>query len=162
MKNSVSKLIPALLGGTVIGALSSIPIISMGNCVCCMWVLLGSVVGVYAYNRQLPPRSDLTSSEGALVGLLCGVFGALIGTLFNVMVMAAFGTTMGSFLEFFQDRMDDMPPEWVEWMENMAGSPVLVLIGLFFNTVTYSVFGIMGGLVGAALFGKRKPRKTKV
>ena len=36
-----SKVQPALLGGVVIGTLSALPVISMGNCLCCLWVILG-------------------------------------------------------------------------------------------------------------------------
>jgi uncharacterized membrane protein YeaQ/YmgE (transglycosylase-associated protein family) len=159
MKKSANKLTPALIGGAVIGTLSSIPIVNMGNCLCCMWVLLGGVIGVYAYRRELPPRSGMTSGEGAFLGLLCGVFGALIGTLFNTFFMTVFGANMSSFLEQLQGRMEEMPPEWLDWMEKMAGSPLLVLIGLFFTMIVYSIFGMLGGIFGVALFGKKKSRR---
>ena len=35
---------PALIGGIVIGLLSSIPIVSIGNACCCLWVVLGGLL----------------------------------------------------------------------------------------------------------------------
>jgi hypothetical protein len=156
MEKSASKLTPALIGGVVTGVLSSIPLVSMGNCLCCMWVILGGAVGVYAYRREMPPKSQITLGEGALVGLLCGVFGALIGTLLNTLFMTLLGTGLGSFFEHFRGRLEEMPPDWFDWMEKMAGSPLLVLISLLFSTVVYSIFGMLGGIFGATLFGKKK------
>ena len=37
---------PALAGGMFLGFLSSIPFIAAGNCLCCMWVLLGGGISL--------------------------------------------------------------------------------------------------------------------
>ena len=77
MEENPSKLVPALIGGCVIGILSSLPYI---NCLCCMWILLGGVLGTYLYRRELPPEHEFSSGEGAVVGFLSGIFGALFFT----------------------------------------------------------------------------------
>ena len=41
------KLQPALFGGLFIGVLSALPIISAGNCLCCMWVVAGGMLATY-------------------------------------------------------------------------------------------------------------------
>ena len=46
-----SKLQPALLGGLFIGVLSALPIISAGNCFCCMWVFKNKVHIIKRYNE---------------------------------------------------------------------------------------------------------------
>ena len=42
-----SKLQPALYGGLLLGVLSALPIISLGNCACCLWVLAGGAMAAY-------------------------------------------------------------------------------------------------------------------
>jgi hypothetical protein len=162
MQKSASKLVPALIGGTVMGVLSSVPVINMGNCLCCMWILLGGAIGAYAYKRQLPARAELSLGEGALVGLLSGIFGALVSALIGYFFMAVVGYNFAqSFYRGFLERSEDVPPELRDWMEMlMRGggfNPVLVLVSLFFGMILDSVFGTLGGIIGAALFGKKKP-----
>jgi riboflavin transporter FmnP len=161
MEKSVSKLTPALIGGAVMGVLSSIPIVNLGNCLCCMWVLLGGAVGAYTYKRQLPAKTELSLGEGAVVGLLYGVFGALMGALISYFFMALFGYNLAqSFYRKFLERADDVTPEFRDWMEGLMGGegfhPILVMISLFFNLIVDSIFGLLGGILGAALFGKKK------
>ncbi len=162
MDKSVSKLTPALIGGAVIGILSSTPFINAGNCLCCMWVLLGGAVGAYAYKRQLPARSELSAGEGALVGLLSGIFGSLFGALLSYLFLAIFGEMAFSFVRnLIMSRSEDVTPEVKDWLETLmkqGGFNLLwVLVKLFFELVVYSIFGTLGGMIGAALFGKKKP-----
>jgi len=42
-----SKLQPALLGGTFLGILSALPIVSAANLCCCLWVVAGGVLAAY-------------------------------------------------------------------------------------------------------------------
>src|SRR5204862_1102880 len=54
---------PALTGGMFLGFLSSIPFISAGNCICCMWVLLGGGIAVMMLTKQRP--SGIAYGDGA-------------------------------------------------------------------------------------------------
>ena len=74
-----SKLQPALLGGVVIGMLSALPVISMGNCVCCLWVILGGMVATYLLQQAQP--TPVEGVDGAIAGLLAGLVGAVVGSL---------------------------------------------------------------------------------
>ena len=76
MENKSSKLVPALIGGGVIGLLSSIPVVNMGNCLCCMWVLAGGALAAYLNAKDRPPEMEYTSGDAALVSIvleLCSV-----------------------------------------------------------------------------------------
>ena len=163
MEQSPSKLNPALVGGTVMGVLSTLPMISAGNCLCCMWVLLGGAVASYAYRRRLPPKTEMTLGEGALVGLLSGVFGALIGSLLGYL-FAVLGFDMArSIVENFLDRAEDVPGDIRDWMEGFIRSdgfnPMIVALGLVVNLTIDCLFGTTGGVIGAVLFGKKKPSR---
>ena len=67
---------PALIGGVVMGVLSALPIITAGNVCCCLWVVSGGVVA--AYLLQQNQTTPITPGDGALVGLLAGLVGALV------------------------------------------------------------------------------------
>ncbi len=47
-----SKFQPALLGGLVLGVLSALPIVSIGNVCCCLWVISGGVLAAYLLQRN--------------------------------------------------------------------------------------------------------------
>ena len=160
MEETPSKLVPALIGGSVIGVLSVVPLVNMGNCLCCMWVVLGGAVGAYFYWRELPPERVFSSGEGAVVGLLSGVFGALFGTFLGYFFMAVVGFNPAQ--EFLQTLLEsgwDISPEVEEALEVLQDrggvSPFFVFAGLFFSLIIDSLFGAVGGIIGAALFRKR-------
>lgn len=161
MDNTPSKLHPALIGGAVIAVLSTIPVINFGNCFCCMWVILGGLIAAYVYQNNLPGELPFTSSDGALVGLLAGIFGALFGTLLHFFFMAVVGTLPArDVFETIMDYSEDIPPEVEEILNEIFAdgsvTPLLVFVQLFFSLIIDSAFGLIGGLIGAGVF-KRKP-----
>jgi len=165
MQNTPSKLVPALIGGGIMGLLSAIPFINFGNCLCCMWVLLGGFTAAYFYSRDLPPEMEFTGGDAAVVGLLAGLFGALFGTLLGYMFMLVLGSMpMESVLEAIRDSDSDIPPEMEDFLENfMEGGRMgaFFLVGqLFFDGIRNIIFGALGGLLGKAAFGK-KPAPVK-
>jgi hypothetical protein len=160
MEKSPSKLVPALIGGCVMGVLSSIPYINMGNCLCCMWILLGGGVGAFFYWRQLPPGTEFSAGDGAIVGLLSGIFGALLSTFLVSFFMATVGS--GSLQDFFTgilESQSDLSPEAEDLLDELSDqeflSPIFILIYLFFALIIDAVFGTLGGILGAAIFRKR-------
>jgi len=55
-----------LLGGLFIGVLSSLPIVSMGNLCCCLWVVLGGVLTMYLQFQD--ERRVIESGDAVLAG----------------------------------------------------------------------------------------------
>ncbi len=161
MEEKPSKLIPALIGGSIMGVLSSVPIINLGNCFCCMWIILGGGVGAYFYWRELSHGTEFTAGEGALVGFLSGIFGALFGTLISYFFIAATGLNwFQQIMNGFIETGEDIPPEFEDWLETFEEggiySSFFVFIDLFFRVVLDSIFGTLGGIIGAAIFRKRR------
>jgi hypothetical protein len=160
MEGTPSKLNPALIGGAVIGVLSSIPLISAGNCLCCMWVLLGGGIAAYLYRKDFPPEREFTMGEGAVVGLIAGLFGALFTTLLTYF-FEILGLDPGQeFLRSFIESRQDLSPELKQFLDSFQDGggmePMFVFIGLFFSIIIDSIFGTLGGLLGTAILGKRK------
>lgn len=160
MDNPPSKLVPALIGGCVMAILSNVPIVNMGNCLCCMWVILGGFIAAYLYQKDLPEGQPFNPGDGAIIGLLAGVFGALFGTLISVLFMA-----IGDFHPFNQimegllDYRGDLSAELEQILEDIqygeGFTPFFVVMALFFSLIIDCIFGLLGGIIGAAVFKKK-------
>src|SRR5262245_29076718 len=80
------KMLPALLGALFIGVLSSLPIVSMGNLCCCLWVVSGGVLAAWVMQQNTP--RPVTNGEGAVVGVLAGCVGSVLVLLGLVTLLA--------------------------------------------------------------------------
>ena len=63
--------------GALIGVLSALPIVGWLNTCCCLWVVMGGAMAVWISQSNHP--YPVTAADGALVGLLAGVVGGLLG-----------------------------------------------------------------------------------
>ena len=154
------KLQSALYGGLVIGVLSALPIVNAGNCCCCMWVIAGGMLAVYLRQQNTPYA--VTAAEGALVGLLAGLIGGVVGTIVSIPMAAVMGPFQQRLMDAILTSRSDLPPEFRDMMEraaNRSGAAGVVAIVLHFvwMVVTGAVFGMLGGLLGAAVFKKNAP-----
>lgn len=153
----VPKLQPALFGGLFIGVLSALPFVNLANC-CCLWVIGGGVLAAYLMQQNHPYA--ITAADGALVGMLAGLFGGVLGVLLSIPVDMAMGPLQQRLLDQFILNNPDVPAESKRIFENMAASGVsAVMVGfkLMFSVVVGLIFGMLGGLLGVALFKKDAP-----
>jgi hypothetical protein len=151
------RLQPALYGGLLIGVLSALPFVSAGNCCCCLWVIVGGVLAVYLRQQNSPYA--ITSAEGALVGLLAGVIGGVIGVILSIPVEAAMGPFMRNILERVASS-PDFPAEMRDVVERAGGrgtSAMAIAFKMCVSLVAGGVFGMLGGLLGVAIFKKDGP-----
>ena len=150
------KLQPALFGGLFIGVLSALPLVSAGNCVCCMWVIGGGVLAAYLMQQNHP--YPVSAADGALVGLLAGVVGGVVGTIVSIPVDMMMGPFTKQLMERLIASNPDFPSETRAMIENMgtgAPGPLGIAIKLVTFTVVGLIFGMLGGLLGVALFKKK-------
>ena len=155
MNPAPPKLQPALFGGLFIGVLSALPIINIGNC-CCLWVIGGGVLATYLLQQNHP--YPIATADGALVGLLAGLIGGVLGTLLSIPIEMMMGPIQKQFMEAILSRSQDMPEETRRMLENINGRAMgAAMIGfkLVFSTCVGAVFGMLGGLLGVAIFKKK-------
>jgi hypothetical protein len=150
---------PALSGGMFLGFLSSIPFISVGNVFCCMWVLLGGGIAAIMLTRQRP--SGIKYGDGAFVGVLSGLIGAVVGTL----VQLSFRAMTARVLESQQQQLEQMLQQYGiqgamrDWMLRMASGEIsaeTVIFIFFSNLFIYSLFAMIGGILTVAILSRRK------
>ena len=154
------RLQPALFGGLFIGVLSALPIVNMGNCCCCLWVVAGGALAVYLRQQNTP--FAVNSSEGALMGLLAGLIGGVIAAVISVPLMMMMGPFQQRMIEQILNSRADIPEESRDMIERMMRrsvgfGAVAFVIGLVWHVVVGAVFGMVGGLLGVAMFKKNLP-----
>jgi len=148
-----SKFQPALLGGLVLGVLSALPLVSLGNACCCLWVVAGGTVAAYLLQRN--QAAPVTAGDGAAVGLLAGVIGAVVWQALAIPVTILMGPFQAALLERLLntgDLPDNVRPIFEALRQNAGFSIVRFVIGGFFTLIVSMVFSTIGGLIGAALF----------
>jgi hypothetical protein len=150
--NPAPKLQPAVFGGLFIGVLSALPIINIGNC-CCLWVIGGGVLATYLMQQNHP--YPIAAADGALVGLLAGLMGGVLGALLSIPIEMMMGPVQRQLLERILANAQEMPEETRRLIENMQGGAVAIAFKLVFSTLIGAVFGMLGGLLGVALFKKK-------
>ncbi len=153
-----SKLQPALLGGLLLGVLSALPIINLGNACCCLWVLAGGAVA--AYLLQHNQAAPITTGDGASVGLLAGIFGAIVWQVIALPLAIFWGPVATQFMSRLLENMDlpeNARPVLQTLRENAGFSVLRFIIGGFFTLCVSVVFSTLGGLIGAALFRTKVP-----
>ncbi len=165
MQNKPSKLIPGLIGGAFIAFFSEVPVLNLGNCLCCLWVVLGGFVGSWLYRRNLPDKIEMTSSDGAITGLLSGVYGALFGAFLQYFFsLVGFGFS-NTFFKTMSEYWTDMPKEFADSLEQLRlyseNSPFFVLATLIVGMFRNVLFATLGGLLAAALLKKSKTQKSR-
>jgi hypothetical protein len=156
-----SKLQPALLGGLVLGVLSALPIVSMGNACCCLWVVAGGMTA--AYLLQNSQGAPITSGDGAAVGFLAGVVGAIVWQALAVPVTILMGPIQERLLERMLntgDLPDNVRQVFETLRQNAGFSVVRFVLGGVFTLFVSVIFSTVGGVVGAALFRRKVPPST--
>jgi hypothetical protein len=148
------RLQPALWGGLFIGVLSVLPIVNAGNCCCCLWVLVGGALAAYLRQQNSPYQID--AAEGAIVGLMAGAIGGAVSSLLSIPLSMVMGPLQEQWMEMLSGD-PNVPPEMREMIERFAQNRGLQLVGLIVSVAVSSIFGLLGGLIGAAVFKKNLP-----
>jgi Na+/proline symporter len=130
----------AVIGGSVAGVLSIIPV--LGTC-CCLWAIGGGVLAVYLYLKDA--RVPMTPADGATLGAVAGGIAAAISLIIGLPVAIMFGAA--AMTDAFQRANVRIP---------FTGMALMVVTTLI-RAVIILALAALGGLIGAAIFGKQGP-----
>jgi len=151
---------PGLSGGLFLGLLSSIPIISAANCLCCMWVLAGGSMATMLLKKQ-QPRRILTYGDGAFAGVLSGLFGAIVATMMSIPMKILSARLFGSQQESIENMLKGMPEvegpmrDLVMRVMSPEISVTTVLFTFISNLIIYSLFAMVGGILTILILNKK-------
>ena len=143
-----------LIGGTFIGVLSALPILSVANC-CCLWLVGGGAVTAYLIQQgQIDP---ISLADGSVGGCLAGVFGALVYVVVSFPVQILTRPLQQQMAEMVR-LSADVPPDVAEIIDQLSGAgPGAMLFGFVVILLLGMVFSTLGGLVGAVVFRRNRP-----
>lgn len=138
-----NKLKAALLGGLIVGLLSvivsQIPFVSL---CCCVWGIAGGAVAGLIYIKGSPTR--VSAGEGAMVGALAGLVGAVIYLIIGLPIALLLGAAT---MEKALSQTGVQIP--------LSGA-VLLVIGNLVAGICLIVLSTLGGLLAVPIFEKRK------
>jgi hypothetical protein len=118
-------------------------------------MLGGGALTVYL-RQQNPPGTIVPASEGAIMGLMAGVIGALIATIISIPMTLM----LGPFQEQLMERVlsnPDFPQEFRGFLEPGAMGALGIVFQMLVNLCVMSIMGLLGGLLGVAIFQKNPP-----
>ena len=147
------KLKPAIIGGVILGILSAIPAV---NYCCCIWALVGGLLAAHLYIKASP--NPVTPADGAIVGALAGGIGVVLIIVIGIPLQLILGTAMMSMMGGIMQNAD--PRQADQFREAMAASGGVTIFnaikGAVLSSVIAVIFSAVGGLLGVAIFEKRK------
>jgi hypothetical protein len=145
--NQPGKFVPALIGGALTGVLSmfagflSPDAFIIFSFFCIVWAAIGGALAAKLYVNRSP--NPVRSGEGAVVGLIAGAIAAAIYLALDTPIAYAIHA---DYIELVASQQT----------EKISAGAFFALTGLA-GAVTILGFSIIGGLIGVAMFEKRKP-----
>ncbi len=159
MNGKPDKWIPALIGGAFLGLATTLPGIKCG---CCLWLIGAGFLAVFVY-RQRNPGLRMSTGDGALLGLMTAVVGAIVSAVVSGLLLAS-GAGVAGLLEGVDQltqTVPDFPQEAADQARSLLeslGVAGVVMIGALFNLVIFSIFSTLGGILGVAILQKNPPQ----
>jgi len=154
--NGNAMLKPALMGALVMGVLSALPGVSLGNCCCCAWLVTGGLVAAYMLQSGTP--QPITMGDGALVGLLAGLFGAVVNLIVSVPMNLLTGPFQQRIFQRLAESQPDLPDNVRQMVDTMGIGAVSIagtIMVFFMMLILGAIFSSLGGLLGAFFFKKK-------
>ncbi len=146
----------ALIGGGTFGVLSALPYIQYANTLCCALYIGGGVFAMYLYMRDQGTFAKAPYGDGALVGVLSGVFAAVAATVVGVILtLLGLGVDPAEVLAAFEQSGYEPPELLLDFLGARGMTVGSVLTNFVLTGVLAAIFATIGGLVGAATFHKQ-------
>ena len=156
----------SLVCGFGTAVLTTIP--GLESFACCLLVPIAAIISVRLYKRSNPGIIKLNTGTGVLLGLFTGIFAAIFASVFEILLTYITKTNdlvtgFPQAEEVIRDlNLGDAAKESMNLLKRMVEeirlkgfSPLYSLIITFTNLLSYSIFGILGGVLGTAFINKR-------
>jgi hypothetical protein len=157
--NTKNMLLAVGLAGLAMGFLSGIPILKWINCLLCVGLWGSGILAVWLYRTMGKDRPGLSLGQGALLGALAGLAGALVSTFLTTVTGLLFGgTSMLSQMEMLRN-IPGMSSYVSQVPSTLLTSTANSLRGFFVSLICtgilYPIFGALGGLLATGLIWKK-------
>ncbi len=165
---SINRLRPVIISFLIMTLISIAPVINFINLFFCAGIMLGGVVGVIYYNKQLRQINySLKFNDAFLIGLLSGFLSAVAVSGFNIItLMYSSVNPINESLKLLGDFAINLPPEadnqirmLSEEFNKFGYSPTLAIFTFISNIIIYPLFGVIGSLITASILNNRNVSK---
>ena len=148
-----------LVGALVMGVLSALPLFSAGNICCCLWVLSGGAAAAYVLQQGQP--EPITPADGAFIGFLSGLAGAVVYFVIALPVDLTIGPMEREMMRRVFENMGGTEGfrNYAERADAVA-APTRAFVGFVMMLFLGAIFSTVGGLLGALMF-KKQPTPTQ-
>jgi hypothetical protein len=148
-----------IIGGTVAGALNSIPVLNFINCFCCLGIMLGGAVALFYYDRSFLMKDYINPALAVTLGITSGLFGAFSSLFFDWIIYLNFGHWELELMQSIMDNMDQVPPvldEIFYELEDELKDGFIWGSILLRNLLLMPVFCLIGSLITRVLLNKNR------
>jgi hypothetical protein len=117
----------------------------------------GGWLTVWFLNKQRP--GGVKYGDGALGGVLSGLIGAFVATIISIPIQMIFLTPEAVEAMKAQFEQGQMPPqftEWITWALQPGFNLSRTLISLLVNMFGLGLFAMLGGIIGAAIYARKR------
>jgi hypothetical protein len=154
--NKRSFLFATLIAGAAMGLLGNLPVLNLINCLLCIWVWLGGALAVILYRKFQAGASIPTPWQGAGLGAVAGLIGAVVGFGVYLLTAAITAPIMEGLIRALE-LQGDLPPQAIDSGGTLGGAIFFLLVDL----VLYPLFGALGGLITANVAKSREQRSAQ-
>ena len=160
------KYLSALVCGFGAAVLTTIP--GVQTIACCLLVPVASAISIFLYKKSQPELIKIQMGTGIFLGLLTAVFAALFASGFEIIITyitrtSDLVTSMPQAEKVVKDmNLGPAAEESMEILKQMVSeiqskgfSFLYAFLITTTNLITYSIFGMLGGLIGTAVINKR-------
>ena len=133
-----------LIAGVAIAVFGNLPVFNLINCALCVWVWIGGALSVVLYRRFHGDRPVVSAGQGAGLGALSGLIGAVLGAgvfLITSPLSVPMFNTLASALELENE---------VYFENGLLGNIGSSFIFLVIDAILYPIFGALGAMIAAA------------
>lgn len=147
--------VPALIAGVVVGVLSGIPLVC---CLSCLWIIGGAILASHLLAKNT--AGVLTAGDGAIVGALTGIAAAVVHTFLEISPLGEINRNFFLRLaeKWVQASGQALPQ--LEDLRQLGAKTGMTIAGFFFSlfiwAAIFAVLGVLGGVIGVSLFGRKK------
>lgn len=162
------KYLSALVCGFGAAVLTTIP--GVQTIACCLLVPIASVISIFLYKKSQQDLLKIQTGTGIFLGLLTAVFAALFASGFEIIITyitrtSDLVTSMPQAEKVVKDmNLGPAAEESMKVLKQMISeiqskgfSFLYAFLITTTNLITYSIFGMLGGLIGTAVINKRNP-----
>lgn len=133
-----------LIAGVAIAFFGNLPVFNLINCALCVWVWLGGALSVVLYRRFQGGRPVVSAGQGAGLGALSGLIGAVLGAgvfLLTSPLSVPMFNTLARALQLENE---------VHFENGLLGNFGSAFIFLVIDAILYPLFGALGAMIAAA------------